>query len=99
MTSNYEIEFTKFAAKKYAKLCKNNKALQKQISKAFENLSVNPFFPSLNTHIVNIASYDGKVYSSFISGDIRIIWKFSNGSLHILVLNIGGHSGTNNVYR
>ena len=43
--------------------------------------------------------YDGKVYSSFISGDIRIIWEFSNGSLHILVLNIGGHSGTNNVYR
>lgn len=99
MSDNYKIEFTKFAAKKYAKLCKKSKILEKQISKAFENLSVNPFFPSLNTHIINIASYDGKVYSSFISGDIRIIWEFSNGSLHILVLNIGGHSGTNNVYR
>ena len=99
MSDNYKIEFTKFAAKKYAKLCKKSKILEKQISKALESLSVDTFSPNLNTHGVNTAMYDGKVYSSFISGDIRIIWEFSNGSLHILVLNIGGHSGTNNVYR
>jgi mRNA-degrading endonuclease RelE of RelBE toxin-antitoxin system len=46
MSNNYKIEFTKFAAKKYAKLCKKSKILEKQISKALESLSVDPFSPS-----------------------------------------------------
>jgi mRNA-degrading endonuclease YafQ of YafQ-DinJ toxin-antitoxin module len=40
------------------------------------------------------------VYSSSISGDLRIIWEFSENEINIIdLLDIGGHSGSKSVYK
>lgn len=60
----------------------------------------NPFDVSLQTHAV-IARLDGKpAMSSYVSKDIRIIWRNSNEGIHLLhLLDLGGHSGGGKVYR
>ena len=62
-----------------------------------DRLSYNPFYPSLKTHSVDIASL-GKVYSSRVTGDIRIVWAFKE-DLIIVLYRVGGHSGGSNVYK
>ncbi len=90
---------TKEFKKSYKKLFKHNKELQIKIVKILLKMENDPFYPSLKTHQVSLTKYDKKVWSSSITGDIRIIWTFDNeNNLIILLLNIGGHSGTNSVY-
>jgi len=79
--------------KRYRK--KNSKAV-KDIEETFLKLGNNPFNRSLRTHKVRTKE-SGLVYSSNITGDLRVIWKFEKGKI-ILVLTIGGHSGKHSVY-
>jgi len=95
---NYRLEFTQKAAKKYKKLTVNNKVLQGKLQEALISLIANPFETKLGTHKVQITDY-GQVYSSRITGDIRIIWEFSDNKITILVLDVGGHSGARGIYK
>jgi len=52
---------------------------------------------SLKTHKVFISDY-GKVYSSNVTGDIRVIWSLEETYV-LLLLDIGGHEGSTRVYR
>ena len=95
--SKYHIEFTKKAARKYKKLTTNNNQLQQKIQETLKVLVDNPFHSRLKTHKVQISNY-GIVYSSSVTKDLRIIWDFEKDKVTIILLDIGGHSGSKNVY-
>jgi hypothetical protein len=62
-------------------------------------LKINPFSLSLKTHKVINKSSD-LVFSSKATGDIRIIWNFSENEVHVIdILDIGGHEGCDKVYK
>lgn len=95
----YKIISSTLFKKNFIKLTKNNPNLIKQIDKTLVNLSKDPYSNCLRTHQVNIQGY-GKVKSSKVTDDLRIIWKFKkNGEIVIVVLKLCGHSGKNKVYK
>lgn len=94
----YELQTTSNFRRKYIKFAEKNKKLQNSVQKTLDLLRVNPKYKSLKTHKVFLSQY-GEVYSSFVTGDIRIIWIQIGNKLLILLLDIGGHSGGKSVYR
>lgn len=94
----YELQTTSNFRKKYIKLAEKDKKLQHSVQKTLELLRTSPKYKSLKTHKVFLSQY-GEVYSSFVTGDVRIIWMRIENKLIILLLNIGGHSGSKGVYR
>ncbi len=95
----FTLIFTKHFDVTYTSVIKENKELEKKIRKALYFLEQNPSYPSLKTHKANTRNY-GEKWSSRVSGDIRIIWDYdSEARLIILLLDIGGHSGTHKVYK
>lgn len=80
------------------KLRRRNPLLKEKIEDALDLLASNPFHPMLQSHKANTRKH-GKRWSSHVSGDIRIIWDFSETmDITIDVLDIGGHSGSRGVY-
>ena len=94
----YKIIFTKPFIRKSSRITKNNKELQEKIKNGLEDLSKDPFLPSLKTHKANTKEH-GKRYSSTVTGDLRIIWDYGEKELTIFALDLGGHSGKNKVYK
>ncbi len=94
----YEIQSISAFRKKYRKLTERNKKLEKAILLTIDLLKTNPKYKSLKTHKIFHSNY-GEVYSSYVTGDIRIVWIEIDGKLIILLLDIGGHSGNKGVYR
>jgi mRNA-degrading endonuclease YafQ of YafQ-DinJ toxin-antitoxin module len=80
-----------------SKYIKNNPALLKRFQLAFEKLIDDQFSPTLRTHKVISKSF-GTVYSSRVTGDIRIIWNYHQDQIVILVYMVGSHSGKKAVY-
>ncbi len=74
---------------------KSSKIFQKIIS-VLNALSESPFNQRLRTHKVQTSKH-GVVYSTRITGDLRIIWNYKDDEI-IVVITIGGHSGKNSVY-
>lgn len=96
--TNYSIEPTKRFRASYKKIVRKDKKMSKRIQKVVDLLQFNPYYPSLKTHKVQTRSY-GERYSSWITGDTRLIWDYDeNNRLILLLLDIGGHSGKNRVY-
>ena len=93
MSNKYQLEVTKKAARKYKKLTTKNIHLQEKIQEVLKILVDNPFHSKLKTHKVQITNY-GIVYSSSVIKDIRIIWEFEKEKITIVLLDIGGHSGS-----
>ncbi len=95
----YKLNPSKKFERKSKKLLKQNILLQKKIFAFFEIFTINPFYSSLKTHKVNDINNDTN-YSSRLTGDLRIIWNFNNGTAEILdLIDIGGHSGADKVYK
>ena len=91
MKKAYPISTTHEFDRCYKKLIKNNVQINKLIANALFMLSGNPFDQSLKTHKINSSRF-GKVYSSRVNGDIRILWSMTtSGEAVILCLTIGGH--------
>ena len=86
----FTIESTEPFDKKFNKLVKNNPILKKRIFKAIDFLSENPKHPGLRTHQINDPDY-GKIWSSWVHGDLRIFWKYEGEVIVILLLDIGSH--------
>lgn len=84
--------------KKVKKLIKGNPLLRNRIDKTKDLLSVDPFYPSLRTH--NVATLKNVLkFSSHVTGDLRIIWRFEkDNNTIIFLITIGGHSGKDKVY-
>lgn len=95
----YVIQPTKPFKKKSQKILKKDKSLKNKYDKTLILLSHNPFHSSLKSH--KAETVDGnKHWSSWVTGDIRIIWDFEEDNrIVILLLDIGKHSGSHKVYK
>ncbi len=83
----------------YKKLIKGNSEKEKRTKKAVDLIRTDPFYPSLKSHKVNTKNF-GKKWSSWITGDLRLIWDFNpEQELIILLLAITKHSGTHKEYK
>ena len=98
MSNKYQLEFTKKAARKYKKLTTNNNQLQQKIQETLKVLVDDPFHSKLKSHKVQISNY-GIVYSSSVTKDLRMIWELEKDKVTIILLDIGGHSGSRGVYK
>lgn len=95
----YRLETDNNFEKSYKKITKGNLILKKQFEKTFQLLALDPFYPSLKSHKVDTKK-NKNVWSSWVSGDIRVVWAFDeNDNLVILVLETGSHSGNNQIYK
>lgn len=94
----YQLEKTTHFVKRADILIKSNFALRNKLAKALKYLQSDPFQPSLKSHKTSTRLF-GHKWSSSVSGDIRIIWDFSDqNTIIILLLDIGSHSGKHQVY-
>lgn len=95
----YQLAPSRYFLKKSKKFVKNNHRHQQKLAHALKTLTENPFSLSLKTHRVS-HKIAGKAFSSWVTGDIRVIWDFTQEDREvILLINLGGHSGKNKVYR
>lgn len=95
----FSLNLTENFKQKFERLAKNNAVLRKKTEKTLLLLSRNPLYNSLKTHKVETKKI-GVKFSSVVSGDIRIIWDYGKFGVFILdILDIGGHSGKNKIYK
>jgi len=96
---NYNLVPTKYFSKKFQKLIKNNQKILDKILNTYSLLLFNPFDSRLGTHKVD-AKISKDCYSTIVTGDLRIIWIFDGYEIKVIdLLDIGGHSGINSVYK
>ena len=93
----FKIETTSNFRKRYRKLVSKNLNIKNKIIKTIEVLRKDPRYPSLKTHKIYTSEF-GDVFSSFVTGDIRIIWTKIKDEFVLLLLDIGRHSGKHSVY-
>jgi len=98
MNAEYRIVFTKKADKQLSNLLHNNISLATKINRVLHQLTLDPYYPGLRTHKVKTPEY-GEIFSSRVTGDIRILWNFREKNIEILIYTIGGHSGKHKVYK
>ena len=95
----FTLKITATFAATRKKLAGNNKTLNKRIKVTLQKLALNPAHPSLQSHKVNTRNY-GIRWSSWVTGDLRIIWDYDGEQrLVLIVLDIGTHSGADKVYK
>ena len=83
----------------YKKLIKGAREKEKRTKKAIKLMHTDPFYPSLKSHRVNTRNLGGK-WSSWITGDLRIIWDFNETEKQIIHLfAITKHSGSHREYK
>lgn len=88
----YTIFTTHKFDKLYSKLIGKDKKLINVIDKVLEKLTQDPFYPGLKSHIVDYDKDVGSIWSSRVTGDMRILWALDpNNKLVIILLKIGGH--------
>lgn len=84
--------------KRFKEYANKNTQLKRKIFKAIQQLEIDPFYPSLKTHKV-LSRHDGTTWSSWVTGDIRIIWSFNEHDTTIInLLSLGKHTGSDKVY-
>ncbi len=82
----------------YKETIKNNKKSEKRIRKTLHLLAIDPHYPSLKSHKVNTKHF-GKKWSSWVTGDLRLVWDFSKENKKTINLfAISSHSGTHSEY-
>jgi mRNA-degrading endonuclease YafQ of YafQ-DinJ toxin-antitoxin module len=96
--SKYKLVVTKEFEKAYKSYIKKDKQLKEKFDVNILKLLNDPFYKGLRTHKVNTRDH-GLKYSSKLTGDLRIIWDFSENSSSVILLTIGGHSGKDKVYK
>ncbi len=87
---NHQVYYSVLFDRKYRKYKKLNQSIFNKITSTICKLQTDPFQQSLKTHQVNLSNF-GECFSSRVSGNVRIIWKFKKNVAVILCLNIGGH--------
>lgn len=95
----YELYFSKHFNKKYKHITHKNELLKKYLHKALKLLKYDPQYPSLRTHKVD-SRLHGERYSSWVTGDMRIIWDYDeNDTIILILLDLGSHTGKHKVYK
>lgn len=68
------------------------------MEKLLLRLEQDPFSPPLHSHKVHTRLF-GEVWSSRVTGNLRILWRFHDERVEVLeLLDLGGHSGKDSVY-
>src|SRR5258706_9222490 len=99
MTPIHNLRFLESFRSTYQVLIKVHKEKEKQTRKALRILEQNPFYASLKSHKVNTRNF-GKRWSSWIAGDLRVIWDFDpEEQKRIIIFAIGTHSGSHREYK
>ena len=93
----YDLDLTDKFKSKYRKLVVRNQQLKEKTGLILQKLQENPFQKSLKTHKVYVSQF-GEVFSSRLTGDLRLLWSMQKDICLILLLDIGGHSGNRRVY-
>lgn len=86
----FELEFTKVYAREYKKLIKKNPQLRQVIQEILVKLATDPEDPSLKSHLIKHSEL-GRVWSSWVLPDLRILWEYQDEKPVILVLKVGNH--------
>ena len=86
----YKIERLPKFDKRYKKLVKKNFEIGDKVRKAVKLLMNDPKYPSLKSHQVNHPEY-GKIWSSWVHDDLRVLWKYEGEKIVILLLDIDDH--------
>jgi mRNA-degrading endonuclease YafQ of YafQ-DinJ toxin-antitoxin module len=96
---SYRLVFSKNFTKSYEKLVAKSPSLVDKLRSTFTLLGSDPFNEKLGTHKV-VSRNHGKTWSSVVTGDLRVVWiPDSSNNLIIHLLDLGGHSGKNKVYK
>lgn len=93
----YSLHTTSEYGRDLRRILRHNARLAEKIVGCIEKMKLDPFSVTLKTHLVLLPSL-GRVYSSRVTGDIRIIWTLKDENV-ILLFRVGGHSGSSKVYR
>ncbi len=80
----YKLKYTKEFEKNLKSLTKQD---QKLVANKLKLFVQNPFYPSLRTK--KVQGLDN-VFEMSVNMDIRILWKYENGTI-VLLLDIGHH--------
>ena len=95
----YALHFTKTFTPTYKSLIKGHQEFEKRTEKALRLLKNDPFYPSLKSHKVKTRNF-GEKWSSWITGNLRIIWDFNEKENKIILLfAITQHSGSYMEYK
>ncbi len=95
----YVLHFASSFDSSYKALIKGHAEFEKRAQKALRLLKNNPLYPSLKSHKVNTRNF-GEKWSSWITGDLRIIWDFDKKEMqNILLFAITKHSGPHREYK
>ena len=95
----FTLKITATFAATREKIAGDNETLNKRIKVTLQKLALNPAHPSLQSHKVNTRNY-GIRWSSWVTGDFRIIWDYDGEQrLVLIVLDIGTHSGADKLYK
>jgi len=85
--------------KAYKKIIKGDLEKEKRTKKAIKLMRTDPFYPSLKSHKVKTRNF-GEKWSSWITGDLRIIWDFDpEEKMRIMLFVIVTHTGTHREYK
>lgn len=83
----------------YSVIVNGDREKEKRTKKALNFLRQEPFYPSLKSHKVYTRSF-GERWSSWISGDLRIILDFdTKEKMRIILFAIVTHTGTHREYK
>ena len=95
----YLLIYTETFDECYREVIKGDQEKENRTQKALNLLQQDPFYPSLKSHKVSTRNF-GERWSSWITGDLRIIWDFDEEQrLTVLLLAIAEHSGTHREYK
>ena len=95
----YTLRFLDSFKSTYNAIVKGDLEKEKRTKKALNFLRQEPFYPSLKSHKANTRSF-GLRWSSWISGDLRIIWDFdAEEKMRIIIFAIVTHTGAHREYK
>ncbi len=85
-------------SRKLKRLLRKDQTLETPIRNTLSLLTNDPATPKLKTHKVLIQGE--QLFSSSVTGDLRIIWRYAPTGLEVIdLLDIGGHEGGKKVYK
>ena len=93
----FTLEPTPKFVRSLKKLLKTRAELKETVDDVLVQLAQDPRAPELRSHKV-IDVRGRKAFSSRVTGDLRIIWRYLENDA-IKLEDVGGHSGKDKVYR
>ncbi len=95
----YVLRFANTFPPTFKALIKRHEEYEKRTNKALRLLKNDPFYPSFNSHKVKTRHF-GEKWSSWVTGDLRIIWDFDKEEkMRIILFAIVTHTGTHREYK